>query len=96
MGNCKPGHSMRIDIVLDFTYTPGVHLVKTGSSIQPKLDTQYWSTQLGDMKAAKLTNLPRTANAYVPIQLTNQGSFKVGSRPTFDLLPAPSLRFMPA
>lgn len=78
---------------------PGVQLVKTGSTIHAKLDAKYWSDKLGGMKAEKLASIskiPQNAGTYVPIQLTNQGSFKVGSRPTFDLLPAPSLRFMPA
>jgi len=78
---------------------PGVQLVKTGSTIHAKLDAKYWSDKLGGMKAEKLASIskiPQTAGTYVPIQLQNQGSFKVGSRPTFDLLPAPSLRFMPA
>lgn len=77
---------------------PGVQLVKTGSTIHAKLDAKYWSDKLGGMKAEKLASIskiPPNAGTYVPIQLTNQGSFKVGSRPTFDLLPAPSLRFMP-
>ena len=88
---CKsiPNSKYIFNIVVDFTYTPGVQLVKTGSSINAKLDAKYWSDRLGDM------NIPQEAGTYVPIQLTNQGSFKVGSRPTFDLLPAPSLRFMP-
>lgn len=78
---------------------PGVQLVKTGSTIHAKLDAKYWSDKLGGMKTEKLASIskiPQTAGTYVPIQLQNQGSFKVGSRPTFDLLPAPSLRFMPA
>ena len=78
----------------DFVMPPGLQLVKTGSKLVVQLDTKHWSTY-EDMKAGKL-NIPQNAGTYVPIQLTNQGSFKVGSRPTFDLLPAPSLRFMPA
>ena len=80
-------------IEYDFVMPPGLQLIKTGSKLVVQFDTKHWST-FEDMKAGKL-NIPQEAGTYVPIQLTNQGSFKVGSRPTFDLLPAPSLRFMP-